>query len=79
MSNVRQILVSAIGLALVGVGLTACGQKGPLYIPTEPAAKDRATLPQVLTPSRSSNGAAPASAQPPAGAGNAPESTGGAK
>jgi predicted small lipoprotein YifL len=46
----RQILVSAIGLVLVGAGVSACGQKGALYLPTDPAAKDRATLPQVLTP-----------------------------
>jgi predicted small lipoprotein YifL len=50
--NVRQILVSAIGLALAVAGLAACGQKGPLYLPTDPAAKDRATLPQILTPGR---------------------------
>ena len=50
MLNVRQILVSAIGLALVGVGLTACGQRGALYLPTDPAAKDRATLPELLLP-----------------------------
>jgi predicted small lipoprotein YifL len=50
MLNVRQILVSAVGLALVGVGLTACGQKGSLYLPTDPAAKERASLPQSLLP-----------------------------
>lgn len=26
--------------------LTACGQKGPLHLPQEPAAAQRATLPQ---------------------------------
>jgi predicted small lipoprotein YifL len=50
MSNVRQILVSAIGLVLVGVALGGCGQKGALYLPTDPAAKDRATLPDLLLP-----------------------------
>jgi predicted small lipoprotein YifL len=50
--SVRQILVSAIGLTLIGVGLSACGQKGPLYLPTDPAARNRATLPQTLTPGR---------------------------
>jgi len=32
-------------------GLIGCGQRGALYLPTEPAAQDRATLPQILTPS----------------------------
>lgn len=50
MSNVSQILVSAIGLAALGVGLAGCGQRGPLYLPTDPAAANRATLPQVLLP-----------------------------
>jgi predicted small lipoprotein YifL len=50
MLNVHQILVSAVGLALVGVALTACGQRGSLYLPTVPAAKDRATLPELLIP-----------------------------
>ncbi|RYF76021.1 MAG: hypothetical protein EOO22_03230 [Comamonadaceae bacterium] len=54
----RQILVSApsraashaIGLLAAGVLLAGCGQRGPLYLPTDPAAANRATLPQVLTP-----------------------------
>lgn len=50
MLNARQILVSAIGLATLGVGLAGCGQRGPLYLPTDPAAANRATLPQVLLP-----------------------------
>ncbi|HYP72337.1 MAG TPA: lipoprotein [Variovorax sp.] len=50
MLNARQILVSAIGLAMLGVGLAGCGQRGPLYLPTDPAAANRATLPQVLLP-----------------------------
>jgi predicted small lipoprotein YifL len=55
---VRQILVSALCLALAA-GLSACGQKGPLYLPTDPAAKNRATLPQVLTPGRNADAAEP--------------------
>jgi predicted small lipoprotein YifL len=51
MLNVRQILVSAAGLALIGVSLAGCGQKGPLFLPTDPAARDRATLPELLKPS----------------------------
>jgi predicted small lipoprotein YifL len=59
MLNVRQILVSAIGLAIVGVALAGCGQKGALYLPTEPAATNRATLPGLLIPgSRNADGAA---------------------
>ncbi|WP_086920992.1 LPS translocon maturation chaperone LptM [Variovorax sp. JS1663] len=58
MSNVRQILVSAIGLVLVGVALGGCGQKGALYLPTEPAAKDRATLPELLLPNSNGKDAA---------------------
>ena len=53
----RQILASAWRHPVRGVGVlalcaaaTACGQKGPLYLPTEPAARDRATLPQTLRP-----------------------------
>ncbi len=35
-------------MALASVA--ACGQKGDLYLPTDPAAANRATLPQVLIP-----------------------------
>lgn len=59
MFGVHQILVSPParrrGLALVAAGavalLAACGQKGPLFLPTGEAAAGRATLPQTLTPS----------------------------
>jgi len=30
--------------------LAACGQPGALYLPTEPAAAGRATLPEILLP-----------------------------
>ncbi|MBS0316689.1 MAG: lipoprotein [Proteobacteria bacterium] len=45
MSCVRVALVAAAALMLCG-----CGQKGSLYLPTEPAAAGRATLPQALIP-----------------------------
>ncbi|WP_137896875.1 lipoprotein, partial [Ramlibacter sp. 2FC] len=45
-----QILASAFALAAGAVVLSGCGQKGPLYLPTEPAAAQRATLPQTLIP-----------------------------
>lgn len=55
--------MSAIGLAALGVGLAGCGQRGPLYLPTDPAAAHRATLPQVLLPAPLRSESA---AQPPA-------------
>ena len=58
MLNVSQILVSApaarrafAGLVLAAVA--GCGQKGPLYLPSDAAAPGRATLPQTLNPTRS--------------------------
>jgi predicted small lipoprotein YifL len=57
-SALRTILVSGITLWL----LVACGQKGPLYLPTGEAATGRATLTETLRPAQSP--AAPASAPP---------------
>jgi predicted small lipoprotein YifL len=55
-------------LAAATTGLAACGQKGALYLPTDPAAAQRATLPQLLTPggsdSTSSTNTTPAPAAP---------------
>ncbi|MBU3653734.1 MAG: hypothetical protein FGM44_11705 [Limnohabitans sp.] len=49
---IARILVTALALAgSMASGLVACGQRGALYLPTEPAAQDRASLPQILTPS----------------------------
>ena len=48
-------------LALLTMGLLgACGQRGNLVLPTEPAAQNRATLPQVLLPLPRSSAASPA-------------------
>jgi len=62
MLNVRQILMSTapilLALVILGIGLVGCGQRGPLYLPKEPAAANRATLPQVLTPEFPGSGAA---------------------
>jgi predicted small lipoprotein YifL len=76
MLNLRQILVrpsaAALALALAGgAAITGCGQKGPLYLPSGPAASGRATLPEVLNPVRtdSSNpepGVTPVVPAPPA-------------
>jgi len=42
-------IILATSLMLAGaVGLSACGQRGPLYIPKTPAAHQRATLPQIM-------------------------------
>jgi predicted small lipoprotein YifL len=48
-----RILVSAMILAPIAVILAGCGQQGPLYLPTEPAAANRATLPESLMPFQS--------------------------
>lgn len=70
MLQTNQILVRAlilVGLAAIAGSLTAvlsgCGQPGVLYLPTEPAAARRATLPETLIPgSRQDNVAKPPAA-----------------
>ncbi|HSV54001.1 MAG TPA: lipoprotein [Burkholderiaceae bacterium] len=72
MLNVSRILVSTVARAFVLGGVTvtlaACGQKGNLFLPTEPAAVQRATLPESLrpgtpvAPAAATNPASPASA-----------------
>ncbi|RYE42957.1 MAG: hypothetical protein EOP24_30440 [Hyphomicrobiales bacterium] len=59
MLRASQILVRTIALAASAAALAACGQSGPLFLPTEPAAAQRATLPQTLNP-------VPSAPQPPA-------------
>ena len=66
MVKTSQILVRAIALAASAAALAslaACGQRGPLFLPTEPAARDRATLPQTLKPG-SAPARAPTSTEP---------------
>ena len=60
----RQILVSTFVLGMGAVTLTACGQQGPLYLPTEPAAAHRATLPETLLPFGKKNTTPAAQATP---------------
>ncbi|MES2999125.1 MAG: lipoprotein [Pseudomonadota bacterium] len=66
MRRVLQILVAdplrrvVLAAAMVGA-LAACGQRGPLFLPTAPAAEGRATLTETLAPAR------PASAPPVTG------------
>ncbi|WP_228529617.1 LPS translocon maturation chaperone LptM [Diaphorobacter caeni] len=69
-----QILFRSIALAGIAVVLLGCGQRGPLFLPTEPAAANRATLPQTLDPTRKSTttatgeaSATPTPAAPPSG------------
>jgi predicted small lipoprotein YifL len=54
MVPIVSILVSRIALAASAATfallLVGCGQKGPLFLPTEPAAANRATLPETLLP-----------------------------
>jgi predicted small lipoprotein YifL len=49
-------------VVLLAFLVSGCGQKGGLYLPTDPAARDRATLPQVLSPVRTTQSAPPAAA-----------------
>ena len=51
MLNASQILFRCIALAICTVALGACGQRGDLYLPTDPAAQNRASLPDAVTPS----------------------------
>ncbi|MBN8745983.1 Prokaryotic lipoprotein-attachment site [Xylophilus ampelinus] len=83
MLNLQRILGSArarfgLGVAcLAGLtSLAACGQRGPLYLPTEPAASQRATLPQIVVPALRDNTAKPedAGARPAAPGASAPAS-----
>ena len=53
----RTLLALSMAFALVG-----CGQKGALFIPTDPEASERAVFPQVLVPD--SRPAPPTSTQP---------------
>ena len=48
----------------MALGLVACGQKGALFIPTDPEARDRAMFPQVLVPDTRPDTPAPTPAQP---------------
>jgi predicted small lipoprotein YifL len=72
MFGVLQILVSpslprrAIAAASLAL-LAACGQKGPLFLPSGDAAVGRASLPQVLSPSTAVAPASAASGLPPTG------------
>ncbi len=53
----------------MAVVLAGCGQKGDLFLPTGPAAQNRATLPQTVTPGGPPTAPAPAASRPAGGAG----------
>jgi predicted small lipoprotein YifL len=61
-----RILVTPFVLGVSTVGLLGCGQPGALYLPTEPSAAKRATLPEALLQTLSINPAQPASSAGPA-------------
>ena len=72
MLNFRQILLNAplrrlaLAASVVAV-MAACGQKGPLFVPTEPAAQNRATLSETIRPAAATLPTSPASAPPATG------------
>ncbi|MEK7346786.1 MAG: lipoprotein [Pseudomonadota bacterium] len=50
MLKVLKILVTAHALVGSAAMLSACGQKGPLFLPNTPESAGRATLPETLKP-----------------------------
>ncbi|MEG0052357.1 MAG: lipoprotein [Comamonas sp.] len=50
MLRASQILIRTFALAASTAALWGCGQRGPLYLPTDPVAAQRATLPETLNP-----------------------------
>ncbi|WP_081470056.1 LPS translocon maturation chaperone LptM [Acidovorax delafieldii] len=61
MLRASQILVRTIALAASTAALWGCGQRGPLYLPGTPEARQRATLPETLSPSQNNPAPAPTS------------------
>ena len=66
MLSFLRILVTTIVLGASTAGLLGCGQPGALYLPTEPSAARRVTLPETLLRTLSINSAQPASHAVPA-------------
>ncbi len=56
--SLRFRLALAAGMVLL---LAACGQRGPLFLPSGEAAAGRATLPQILNPTQPASAPAPRS------------------
>jgi predicted small lipoprotein YifL len=66
MLSFQRILVTTFVLGASTAGLLGCGQPGALYLPTDPSAAQRATLPETLLQTRSINKAQPTSPAAPA-------------
>ena len=70
-ASLRACVASALCASAL---LTACGQKGNLYMPNDPEFKQRATLPDIVRRQLPGNTAAPA-ASPASSAASAPAVT----
>ncbi|MBV7540005.1 lipoprotein [Acidovorax sp. sic0104] len=66
MLKAPQILVRTLVLAASAAAIAGCGQRGPLYLPTDATAAQRATLPETLAP-RSGAGRDSGASRMPAG------------
>ncbi|MDA8445542.1 LPS translocon maturation chaperone LptM [Paracidovorax valerianellae] len=75
MLRASQILVRTLALAASAAAFAGCGQRGPLYLPTDPAASQRATLPQTLDPMRDTPVPTPIVPAPPAPSPSRPASS----
>jgi predicted small lipoprotein YifL len=51
-------------IAAVLLAVVACGQKGALVLPSDPAAQNRATLPQILSPAQPASAPSSAASAP---------------
>lgn len=70
--SLRTVVAYALSVCAL---LTACGQKGALYLPNDPEFQQRATLPEIVR--RQLPGSAATPANPPASAPVAPASAAG--
>lgn len=59
LGSARRAFIATAAMA----ALAGCGQRGPLYLPTEPAAAGRLTLPEVLFPTSPGNPTPPLGGQ----------------
>jgi predicted small lipoprotein YifL len=73
--TVRHAIPAALLATLLAVALGGCGQRGPLYLPKDAAAKQRATLPDLLTPRLPGSSDAPATPPATPGGTGTPDAT----
>ena len=59
-------MIASLAGVVVAATLGACGQQGALYLPTDAAAANRATLPQTLVPKMTTDQPVDPIALPPA-------------